>query len=145
MRNGLSSLPEFYSGGLFVFFERSVFVAMRFCIKRVYDPADDDDGFRVLVDRLWPRGVAKKKAEVAFWAKDLAPSTELRKWFSHDPERFTEFARRYRLELAGKHEEAQTLYESALPQRQITLLYAARDVQCNHAIVLRDWLEKFHG
>ncbi len=118
-----------------------VLVIMLFCIKRIYDPTDDADGYRVLIDRLWPRGISKEKADVAFWAKNLAPSTELRKWFSHDPERFTEFTRRYCLELADKWEEAKTLCEAASPHRRITLLYAAQDVRCNHAVVLLDWLE----
>ena len=107
--------------------------------KRIYDPPDAEDGIRVLVDRLWPRGVQKDGAHVDFWAKELAPSTELRKWFGHDGAKFTEFRSRYLWELEGKQEAIQELLVAA-EEQTLTLLFAARDRSCNHASVLRDFL-----
>lgn len=104
-------------------------------VKRVYETPSPDDGYRMLVDRLWPRGVSKQRAELDEWAKDLAPSTELRVWFDHDPARFDEFAHRYRAELDGN-----PAVEAARAHERLTLLYAARDPQVNHAVVLRDYL-----
>lgn len=110
---------------------------MGFVVKRVYEAPSDDDGLRVLVDRLWPRGLAKADAHVDRWFKEVAPSSELRRWFGHDPARFDEFAQRYRAEL----EEGQALAELAGladDGRSVTLLYGARDEVHNHAVVLRD-------
>ena len=106
-------------------------------IKRVYEPADDGDGYRVLVDRLWPRGVSKAKAHLDAWMKDVAPSTELRRWFGHDPERWGEFERRYRTELAAP--EQRRLVEALADQAAhgpLTLVYGARDTLHNEAVVL---------
>lgn len=105
-------------------------------IKRVYDAAVPGDGARVLVDRLWPRGVSKERAALDDWAKDVAPSTELRTWFGHDPERFDEFARRYRKELDG-NPGVEALRALAGTPGGLTLLYAARDERHNEAVVLR--------
>lgn len=108
-------------------------------IKRVYDPPDEHDGARVLVDRLWPRGLRKESAELAHWLKDIAPTPELRTWFGHDPERYAEFARRYRAELAGNKDEVARL-EDVAKQGPVTLLYAAHDERHNHALVLAEYL-----
>jgi uncharacterized protein YeaO (DUF488 family) len=108
-------------------------------LKRAYDPAAADDGVRVLVDRLWPRGVKKADARVDRWFKELAPSAELRKWFGHDPERWEEFRRRYRAELAGKGEQLDELRKLARAQA-VTLLYAAHDEAHNNAVVLQEEL-----
>lgn len=108
-------------------------------LKRAYDPAAVDDGVRILVDRLWPRGIRKADAALDRWAKDLAPSTALRKWFGHDPERWPEFRRRYEQELRQHAAELEQLRALARKQR-ITLVYAAHDEAHNDAVVLRDIL-----
>ncbi len=105
-------------------------------IKRIYDQPADDDGFRVLVDRLWPRGIKKEDAKVDLWAKQIAPTTELRKWFDHDPTKFDEFRSRYMRELESNPDAVKQMIDLA-DDRVITLLYAARDTTCNHAVVLR--------
>lgn len=104
-------------------------------IKRIYDPPADDDGFRVLVDRLWPRGIKKQDAKVDVWAKQIAPTTELRKWFDHDPAKFDEFRLRYARELESNADAMKQIIDAA-GSRAITLLYAARDTTYNHAAVL---------
>lgn len=104
-------------------------------IKRVYEPADSGDGCRVLVDRLWPRGVAKADAAIELWLKEVGPSTELRQWFGHEPERFDEFSRRYREEL--KHNPALAELRSLAAEHEVlTLVYSAKDEQHNQAVVL---------
>jgi uncharacterized protein YeaO (DUF488 family) len=108
-------------------------------IKRIYDPAQSGDGYRVLVDRLWPRGVSRERAQLDEWARELAPSTELRKWFGHAPQRFGEFRSRYRLELAGHEDKVAELRTRAV-EGPLTLLYAARDQQHNDATVLAELL-----
>ncbi|MDF2096918.1 DUF488 domain-containing protein [Aquibaculum arenosum] len=112
----------------------------RIHLKRVYDPAAHDDGLRVLVDRLWPRGVSKERAAVDHWAKDLAPSSELRRWFHRNPEAWDAFFAAYRAELSGRDDDLRALQRRA-DQRPITLLYAARDRERNHARILSDLLE----
>ncbi len=112
---------------------------MRVAIKRVYEPAADDDGRRILVDRLWPRGLSKEKAAVDLWLKEVAPSSELRKWFGHDPEKWGEFQRRYRAELDSNDEAVQAL-KQAIGKGKATLLYGAHDERHNQAVVLRDML-----
>lgn len=111
-------------------------------LKRVYEKASRKDGVRILVDRLWPRGLSKERAAVKHWLKDVAPSTELRKWFGHDPEKWQEFQRRYREELKEKEKKAllDALREESKEQT-ITLLYGARDEEHNEAVVLRKILE----
>ncbi len=111
-------------------------------IKRIYDPPAEDDGFRVLVDRLWPRGVTKENANIDLWAKQITPSTELRKWFNHEPAKFVEFRERYTRELEANAEAVMQVLEAAGDQT-VTLLYAARDPACNHALVLLDFVRKF--
>lgn len=109
-------------------------------LKRAYEPASPEDGTRVLVDRLWPRGVRKEDARIDWWAKEVAPSTELRRWYGHDPARFEEFAARYRRELVGNDALAEL---RALDAREtVTLVHAAGDTRHAHARVLRDLLEE---
>ena len=108
-------------------------------LKRAYDPAEPDDGYRVLVDRLWPRGVSKDRARLDEWARELAPSTELRTWFGHDPARFAEFRRRYLEELAARAEKLGELRGRAR-KGTVTLVYAARDDRHNDAVVLAELL-----
>jgi uncharacterized protein YeaO (DUF488 family) len=112
---------------------------MELTIKRVYDEPHQDDGTRILIDRLWPRGLSKEKAHVDLWLKEIAPSTELRKWFAHDPAKWTEFQTRYRAELKDKKDELATL-KQAIAKGPTTLLYGARDEQHNDAIVLLELL-----
>ncbi|WP_142133622.1 DUF488 domain-containing protein [Arthrobacter sp. SLBN-83] len=111
-----------------------------FRVKRIYGPPADDDGVRVLVDRLWPRGMPKEGAAVDLWLKDAAPSTELRKEFNHRPERFAEFSERYRLEL-DHNPAVETLLELAAAHPRVTLLYAARNTEENNARVLLEYLQ----
>lgn len=112
-------------------------------LKRIYDPASPDDGYRVLVDRLWPRGVRRETSGIDAWAKELAPSDALRRWFGTDEATYVEFARRYRAELAAP-ELAAALSELRAKARAgtVTLLYAKRDTVENNAAVLRDVLEE---
>ena len=110
-------------------------------LKRVYEQANDSDGFRVLVDRLWPRGVSKEEAKLNEWLRDIAPSDELRKWFGHDPDKWSEFERRYREELASKEELVNKLIEDAKGE-DITLLYASRETKYNNVVVLKNVLEE---
>ena len=116
--------------------------------RRIYDPPLSDDGSRVLVDRLWPRGLRKEKAALTLWLKGIAPSPTLRKWFGHDPARWTEFTRRYRAELA-RNDEAVAKVVDLSKRGPVTLLYAAHDTVHNHALVLaaylRDHLKDGHG
>lgn len=109
-------------------------------IKRVYEAADKADGFRILVDRLWPRGVSREKAAVDLWLKEVGPSDDLRKWFGHDPERYEEFARRYRTELEGS-DAFSGLRRTVREQGTVTLVYSARDEEHNQARVLKELLE----
>lgn len=108
-------------------------------IKRIYEDPAKNDGYRVLVDRLWPRGVSKEKASLDLWLKEIAPSAELRNWFNHIPERFTEFSRRYTKELDGNSAVDQ-LRELAKDHTLITLLYGAHDTTANQAVVLQKYL-----
>lgn len=108
-------------------------------LKRAYEPAAPTDGYRVLVDRLWPRGVSKAEAAIDEWDKDVAPSTALRIWFGHDPAKFAEFAQRYRTELAGSPALA-ALRQTCAEHAVVTLVFAARDVEHNEAVVLQGLL-----
>lgn len=112
-------------------------------LKRVYDEPGPGDGTRVLVERLWPRGLSKERAQVDLWLKDVAPSTELRTWFNHDPAKFTEFRRRYEAELAGEPgKTALAKLRELAEQGPVTLLFAARDSEHSNAAVLRDLLQQ---
>ncbi|MGB8356546.1 MAG: DUF488 domain-containing protein [Chthoniobacteraceae bacterium] len=113
---------------------------MKIAVKRVYEPADKHDGKRVLVDRLWPRGLKKEDAAIDLWMKDAAPSTKLRKWFSHDVLKWKEFQRRYRAELDQNREALQPLTEASL-KGPVTLLYGAHDTGHNNAVVLQSYLK----
>lgn len=110
--------------------------------KRVYQEAAKTDGYRVLIDRLWPRGVTKDTAAIDLWLKDIAPSPELRNWFGHKPELFNEFKQRYILELLNKRPLIKELEKIHRDRGTLTLVYAAKDTVHNHAIVLRDYLSK---
>jgi uncharacterized protein YeaO (DUF488 family) len=109
-------------------------------LKRVYDEFKEDDGFRVLVDRLWPRGVSKEKAHVDLWLKDIAPSDALRKWFNHDMEKWAEFKKKYKEELKGKKELLDQLKELEKKHKKVTLLFGAKDEEHNQAVVLKEIL-----
>lgn len=106
-------------------------------IKRVYEKADKKDGIRILVDRLWPRGLTKEKASVDLWLKDIAPSTELRKWFDHDPGKWSEFRKRYHAELK-KNKEQVSLLKEQMRKGKVTLVYAAKDEEHNEALILKE-------
>ena len=105
-------------------------------IKRAYEEPDGEDGTRILVDRLWPRGLTKEEAKVDLWLKDVAPSTELRKWFAHDPAKWAEFRSRYLEELKGKKEQLSLLRQEAAKEA-VTLVYGAKDQQHNEAVILQ--------
>lgn len=106
-------------------------------LKRAYDEPSPEDGVRILVERLWPRGVSKERAALDRWAKELAPSPELRKWYGHDPEKWEEFRRRYRRELEGKEEALAELGELAGRER-VTFVFASRETERNSAVLLRE-------
>ncbi|TKB66377.1 MAG: DUF488 domain-containing protein [Nitrospira sp.] len=110
-------------------------------VKRVYEPATESDGFRVLVDRLWPRGISKEAAKLDLWLPDLGPSTVLRQWFKHDPARWAEFQRRYHAELRKKTALLATITKQAKTS-SVTLLYSAKDEQHNQAVALRSFLKR---
>ena len=110
-------------------------------IKRVYDAPDGDDGTRILVDRLWPRGLTKERACVDVWLKDIAPSTELRKWFGHDPAKWEQFRERYHRELEANVNLVSLLKEK-LKGGAVTLLFAAKDAEHNEAVALQEWLNR---
>jgi uncharacterized protein YeaO (DUF488 family) len=110
-------------------------------LKRAYEPAARSDGYRVLIDRLWPRGVSKKQAHLDEWAKELAPSSELRRWFGHDPARFERFRRRYRDELVAQEQKLRELRKRAR-EGTLTLVYGAHDSEHNDAVVLAELLRR---
>lgn len=113
-------------------------------LKRVYQKPSRKDGLRILVDRLWPRGLTKERAAVDVWLKDVAPSTELRKWFGHDPARWEQFQARYRKELGEKKDALQSL-KAMTEEHDVTLVYGARDEEHNEAVVLKAILEGRKG
>ncbi len=110
-------------------------------LKRIYEPYDKKDGYRVLVDRLWPRGISKEKAHLDLWLKDIAPSNELREWFAHDPNKWQEFEKKYKEELKSKKELLNQLVSLESCHKLLSLLYGARDTKHNEAKVLFDILE----
>ncbi|MGA7881317.1 MAG: DUF488 family protein [Terrimicrobiaceae bacterium] len=110
-------------------------------LKRVYEEAARNDGYRVLVERLWPRGVSKEKANIRLWAKEIAPSAEPRKWYGHNLARWEEFKKRYWRELKGKQESLEEI-RSRAREGTVTFVYAARDEEHNSAMALKDYLEK---
>lgn len=109
-------------------------------LKRVYETAAEEDGYRVLVDRLWPRGLSKERAKVDLWLKEIAPSTELRKWYKHDPAKWDEFRQRYNQELDSQPEAVKQLVDLAKQQR-VTLVYGAKNEEFNQAMALKEYLD----
>jgi uncharacterized protein YeaO (DUF488 family) len=109
-------------------------------IKRIYEEPSEDDGYRILVDRLWPRGLSKKKSKIDLWLRDIAPSNDLRKWFSHDPAKWNEFKKRYIKELEN-NSSLQKLIEIIKQKNSITLLYATKDKERNNATVIKEYIE----
>jgi len=116
-------------------------MSSRIWLRRAYDAPTRNDGYRVLVDRLWPRGIRRADAQLDEWCRDLAPSNELRHWFGHDPRRWDEFQRRYRVELTEHRDDVDRLAERA-DEHRVTLVYGARDPKHNNAVVLRDVIEE---
>jgi len=114
---------------------------MSISVKRVYDPVDPQDGLRVLVDRLWPRGLSKEDAQIDVWMKSLAPSNELRRWYRHDRQKWSEFRQRYLAELQANDDRLEELLDLA-GRQDVVLLYAARDTECNNAVVLSEHVER---
>lgn len=114
---------------------------MGIAIKRIYEKVGEGDGFRILIDRLWPRGISKHDAHIDEWMKEIAPSTRLRKWFDHRPERFEEFKKQYRKELEENPDLFNELREKA-EVKGITLLFASRNEEYNHAAALKEFLEQ---
>lgn len=110
-------------------------------IKRAYDTAEKNDGTRILVDRLWPRGVSKEKAKIDEWIKEIAPSDKLRKWFSHDESKWSEFKKKYFVELQSKEEFVLKIIEEQT-NHTVTLIYAAKDEAHNNAVALKEFIEK---
>lgn len=110
-------------------------------IKRVYESFSKNDGFRILVDRLWPRGLTKERAKIDLWLKDIAPSDTLRKWFGHDPKKWEEFKKRYFKELKDKAELVKTL-EAKIKKGTVTLVYGAKDWEHNNTVALKEYLSK---
>ncbi len=115
---------------------------MELRIKRIYDTPSDSNGIRILVDRLWPRGVSKERAKLDLWLKEITPSTELRKWYGHKPERHEEFKKLYRQELMEDpvHQEKVDYVCKLLKEDDVTILYAAKDPKHNHAIILKEYI-----
>ena len=112
-------------------------------IRRIYEPYSVNDGYRILIDRLWPRGMSKEKAKEDEWAKQIAPSPEIRKWFNHEPAKMDQFRQQYRYELDHNEDAAKFVHHvcDQLTRSNVTLLYAARDETINHAVILQQWLE----
>ncbi len=109
-------------------------------LKRVYDEPEEGDGRRILVDRLWPRGLSKEKARVDGWMKEIAPSTELRRWYGHDPDKWTEFKKRYAAELDANHDAVEEIVKE-VRAGAVTFLYSSREDQRNNAVALKEYIE----
>jgi uncharacterized protein YeaO (DUF488 family) len=112
---------------------------MNIQLKRIYEAGSKDDGYRILVDRLWPRGFTKEKAALDLWLKEIAPSNELRKWFGHDPDKWKEFQKKYRQELK-QNKEAVDILNDYIQKGKVTLLYAAKDEEHNEAQVIKNFI-----
>lgn len=115
---------------------------MDLTIKRIYEPAEESDGMRILVDRLWPRGVSKERAALDLWLKEIAPSTDLRKWFGHDPAKWDGFVKKYEGELDSNPDATSQLREAIDSHPKVTLLYAAKDEEHNEAVVLEEYMKE---
>lgn len=113
---------------------------MSIAIKRVYEPAAPSDGFRILIDRIWPRGLTKDQTHIDLWLKDLAPSTALRKWFNHDPSKWEEFRTKYLSEIES-HPDEIALVRKHIKQGLVTLVYAAKDTEHSNAAVLKEYFQ----
>jgi len=113
---------------------------MKIAVKRVYEPPSPEDGRRILVDRLWPRGIAKAEAEIDHWAKEIAPSSELRKWYKHDRSKWEEFKQRYFAELDSAPDAVQSFRHSVLSGK-VTFLYSSKERELNNAVALREYME----
>ncbi len=113
--------------------------------KRTYEPLGDDDGYRILIDRLWPRGLSKENSHIDLWIKDIAPSTELRKWYDHDIDKWEEFEKKYRAELKSKTEFIKQILELEKEHKTITLLFSAKDTEHANANVLIQILKETIG
>jgi uncharacterized protein YeaO (DUF488 family) len=138
----------------FLFWKRCAMIILRgfqegvgrmagdYFLKRIYEPYDPADGKRILIDRIWPRGISKTEAKIDLWMKEIAPSPELRKWFGHKREWFQEFSKRYVTELETEEQKQKLVRElmAMAKKEKVTLLYGAKDKECNHAVVLRDFL-----
>lgn len=109
-------------------------------IKRIYKAPSSDDGYRVLVDRLWPRGLSKEKAKVDLWLKEISPGSELRKWYNHDPEKWNEFKRRYSEELKNQKEALEKIKQVIRENKKVTFLYSAKDEDKNNSVALKEFL-----
>ena len=109
-------------------------------IKRIYVPAAEDDGFRILVDRLWPRGLTKEKAKVDLWLKEIAPSDQLRKWYAHDPKKWAEFKKKYSNELGQKRDPIDQIIKKT-KEGDLTLLFSSKEEKLNNAVALREYIE----
>lgn len=116
---------------------------MKIKIKRIYENYSFQDGFRILVDRLWPRGIKKEKAKIDLWFKEVAPSNKLRKWFGHDVLKWEEFKKRYKDEIKQNKESLKKLIDIIKDKKIVTLVYSAKDKEHNNAIVLKDVLERY--
>ena len=114
---------------------------MRLVLKRVYEKPVRSDGRRILVDRLWPRGLTKAKAQADLWLKDIAPSTELRQWFQHDPSKWSEFRKRYRAELR-RNPDPVAILKKQISRGKVTILYGAKDEEHNEALIIKEYLEE---
>lgn len=106
-------------------------------IKRIYEKLEEDDGYRILIDHLWPRGISKEKAKIDLWFEEISPSNELRQWFNHDPEKWLEFQKKYKEELKLKKEIVNELKEIIKKKKKVTLLYSAVDMKYNNAVALK--------
>jgi len=113
-------------------------------VKRIYEPPAKDDGFRILVDRLWPRGLSKDKAKVDLWLKEISPSNELRKWYGHEPEKWVEFKRKYLKEIEGKKPEFDLLRQKT-KGGTITFLFSSKEEKLNNAVALKEFVESKRG
>jgi len=127
---------------IFNIFEGEIIMSIQ--LKRIYESANKNDGIRVLVDRIWPRGVSKDKAKLDYWLKGIGPSTKLRKDFNHDPEKFADFKEKYKQELKNgeQKEQLNQLKDIVKSNSKVTLLYGAKDEQHNQAVILKELLEK---
>lgn len=110
-------------------------------LKRIYEKPEKNDGYRILVDRMWPRGISKEKAMLDLWLKDIAPSDHLRKWFAHDVEKWPDFEKKYRAEIKENKEILNQLIEIIERRKKVTFLYAAKDQEHNQAVVLKKFLD----